>query len=586
MSSIYRINVCRLIKRRNESRHIIQYLFKTRKRDRQTILKERRENELKSPTKTSEVLDTELAGMESGIIPKPNDVPPNIPYHRAVDYKPKDEIEAWTYFPKPLQPAHEFYVEDDTSLATKPDELLTPEDRFRLYINRLFRRVREARCGEDLVDVLREQWERPDISLTSNVEALRRTLDIIVRLNEIKQFAFRNSDGLTDLFGEICEYAEKEILIYSPAQIADLAWCMAQVGARPPKFTEMIRGYVERKMPEMTMAQLGDVFYAFQELRVESKPLEKLIENCIVSGAPRTTEELSPEQLLQLSFALAIAFTPTNTYRRAFYRLMIQIGRMAAKKPYLSPQSLVQFCRFSTAYSLFFPTKKFCGAIPHNLREQSLYAFKSGRVEMYSPPFLDPMMRQLVKTHYGVMHGDQEVECMGLKGWWLWSVNRGELNMNYSVEPGSRSWYTRLDDTHRLLGQHMLRHKIIRENKLHVLFFPYYDWELLLAPQARIQYFTDQAKRQLDIRSYRTHEVTMLHLMHYNIHGRLQAFDDDADPDKEIAWTYDDLCRINADQDCHPTRVTNHTFAAPHAYYAQDSPDRRRAMDFWSKKSV
>ncbi len=48
------------------------------------------------------------------------------------------------------------------------DELLTPEDRFRLWVNRIFRSVAEARCGEDLVAVLRDQWTYPDTTLTSS----------------------------------------------------------------------------------------------------------------------------------------------------------------------------------------------------------------------------------------------------------------------------------------------------------------------------------------------------------------------------------------------------------------------------------
>lgn len=78
--------------------------------------------------------------------------------------------------------------------------------------------------------------------------------------------------------------------------------------------------------------------------------------------------------------------------------------------------ALLQLCRFSSAIVLYFPGPMFHNAFPKQLRERALFAFKSGRIAMYSPPILDPMCRQIIRAHFSVMNRAQISEIIGIEG--------------------------------------------------------------------------------------------------------------------------------------------------------------------------
>lgn len=75
---------------------------------------------------------------------------------------------SWSYFPKPIQSAHEDYFEEISDLKSKPRELLSSEDQFRLFIENLFKTLSEARSGRDLVDILRNEWMNAEEPLSSS----------------------------------------------------------------------------------------------------------------------------------------------------------------------------------------------------------------------------------------------------------------------------------------------------------------------------------------------------------------------------------------------------------------------------------
>lgn len=60
---------------------------------------------------------------------------------------------------------------------------------------------------------------------------------------------------------------KKRFNIYTPSELVDLAWCYAKVGARPPKFVDDLTRSVTRRLLEFNMIELGDLFYAFSQLR-------------------------------------------------------------------------------------------------------------------------------------------------------------------------------------------------------------------------------------------------------------------------------------------------------------------------------
>ena len=59
----------------------------------------------------------------------------------------------------------------------------------------------------------------------------------------------------------------QEVAVYSPSEIASLCWCLGKLGARPPALIVSLTKVVEKRLLEFNMAELGDIFFGFTELR-------------------------------------------------------------------------------------------------------------------------------------------------------------------------------------------------------------------------------------------------------------------------------------------------------------------------------
>ncbi|MES1920818.1 hypothetical protein MHBO_002450, partial [Bonamia ostreae] len=426
------------------------------------------------------LLDPTIVRPENHLrLPENEDLPASIPSFKETKIVSPFRKKPIIFPPKPLQEAHEnFLFKSVSSKSPKDGQVLSVQDRFNLMIDKTFEKVSKAKSGDDLVEILRNDWLNPNSVLSDRCESMRRTLEVFLQLGQIKQFAFINSKKLDSLLEEIVEDIKNKIPYLTSTQLADIFWSFAKMGARPASIINKLVAKVESKLSQFSMGQISDIFYSFEELRIKSPKLYKNVERSVIESHPRTLKELTPTQLIQLSYGAIIGTKIQNQRRDMCWHLCREIGKMWKPKPFVPLSSMLQLCRFTTAINILFQDDRFKGLIPNDLREKALFLFKSGRAEMYSPPFLDPMARDVVKAHITTMMRKQNPLTMGINGWWLWSLDR--RNPPFSVEPASKSWYTRLDDKRRMLGSYMFRNHIIERHGLYSLHIPFYEWEKLV----------------------------------------------------------------------------------------------------------
>lgn len=514
------------------------------------------------------------------VLPEPSDLPPNIPARSLFGISSKYNSNSWVFPPKPLQEAHEHFLFDSTVKSGSSSDLLSPLDRFQLHIDHVFRRVSRATSSTDLVTILRNDWLQPPSILSTPSESLRRTLEVILQLGQIKQFAFLNSPHLDGFLMEIIEYCENKAARMTPDQLSDLCWSFAKLGARPPVLVKKMLPKIESIISSFSMSQMSDIFFCFEELRVDSPRFYKALEKCVLSNQPRSLGELNPTQLSQLSYAVIIGSKPQDQRKAVCLRLCQQLASIWKNRPFFPVSSMLQLCRFTTAVNLFFPGDRFKGVIPNELRERALYIFKSGRAEMYSPPFLDPMTREVIKTHFTTMMLKQNPITVGINGWWLWSLDR--RTPPFSLEPASRTWYTRFDDRKRMLGSFMFRNQIIERHGLLTLHVPYYEWEVYSTNRGRYEYLEKKMFDQLGM-SHLKKNILFSHLLGVDIKGRNYRKDDEQlAKDTEIAWDWNELCEINAKNCINPNLFVNESnFKVPHAVYNDEQ--RLLKPDYWNE---
>lgn len=146
-----------------------------------------------------------------------------------------------------------------------------------------------------------------------------------MQLNEIKQFAFFSEKSLDNLCEKIALRCKYEYLCYTPSEFADILWCFAKLGARPTKPINILKIAIEKRLKDFNMVELADIFYAFEELRIVSKPLLKTITSCIKYGQPRAIEELTNEQLAQFCYSVIMGHEPLNDRMRLCMKLCQKI---------------------------------------------------------------------------------------------------------------------------------------------------------------------------------------------------------------------------------------------------------------------
>ena len=116
------------------------------------------------------------------------------------------------------------------------------------------------------------------------------------------------------------------------------------------------------------------------------------------------------------------------------------------------------------------------------------------------------------------------------------------MNPRFSIEPASKTWYTRLDDKNRLLGSHMFRHSILKAYSISILHVPYYEWQLCVrirvfslfncftiskkhSLRSQTDYLVQQARLQLGRTSFAINRsADLMNIFNIDIHGRMAGF--------------------------------------------------------------